>query len=339
MNERLPGLDALRGIAAITVVAFHLGLPIEGAHLAVDFFFMLSGYVMARTYENRLRDGSLKGWRFLWARYRRLWGWMALGTTIGLLALLGRFGWSSEVGLAYLLMLAMLPAFNLASAPYLLNLPLWSIVYELVANALHGLFLARRSRFWLVALALGCALGLGWTIQYAGFPRGGFVDYHWLVLLRVGLAYALGVLIHRLWVDRPPIPVPFALAAIMLPVYCLLVWLWPWQWAPLVFVLVLAPLMLFAGMATRFSSNQGQRLATLLGALSFPLYALHFPAIQLLQLWWGPFVLALMGAAILRRYGHPWGQDPINRTFRSTTSSAKAVNRPDPAEKQMDRCN
>lgn len=298
MQQRLAGLDALRGIAAIVVVLFHLGLPIHGAHLAVDFFVMLSGFVMARTYEERLRDGALGAGAFLAKRYRRLWGWMALGTTMGLLAVLGEYGWSGELGLAWVLMLALVPAVNLPATPYLLNLPLWSITYELVANAAHALGLARLGKAGLALVALACALGLAWIILAAGFPRGGFAEYHWLVLPRVGLAYVLGILVYRLWGDKPPLRVPFAVALLLLPAYVAAVWLWPWQWAPLAFVLLLAPLMMFGGMAARFASPRGLELATLLGAMSFPLYALHYPAIRLLRLEWGWVVLAAIGVAI-----------------------------------------
>lgn len=288
----------MRGLAAIVVVAFHLGLPIQGAHLAVDFFFMLSGFVMARTYEARLRSGELGGLRFLVGRYRRLWGWMALGTGIGLVAVWGQHGFSGDLGVAAILMLAMLPAFNLPATPYLLNLPLWSIVYELLANAAHGLGLARMGRAGIAILAALCAAGLGWAIATAGFPRGGFAEYHWLVLLRVGTAYALGILIYRWWGDTPPLQVPLALAFAALPAYVLAVWVWPWQWAPLVFILLLAPLMMFGGMRARFVSPGALESAGLLGTISFPLYALHYPAIQLLQLDWGFAGLAAIGFGI-----------------------------------------
>lgn len=298
MDRRLPGLDALRGLAAIVVVAFHLGLPIAGAHLAVDFFFMLSGFVMARTYEARLREGSLGAVRFFVKRYRRLWGWMALGTSIGLVVAVGENGFSGELGLAFVLMLAMVPALNLAATPYLLNMPLWSIVYELVANLVHGLGLARMGRLPLVLLAAGCAIALGWTIELVGFPRGGFPEYHWLVLVRVGLAYTLGILIWRLWGDTPPAKVPFALSFAALPVYVAAVYVWPWDYAPLFFILVLAPVMLFGGIAAQFRSAGALDVASRLGSLSFPLYAVHYPAIHLLRLEWGPALLAAVGLAV-----------------------------------------
>lgn len=324
MEQRLPGLDALRGLAAIVVVLFHLGLPIAGAHLAVDFFFMLSGFVMARTYEARLREGTLRAGRFFAKRYRRLWGWMALGTSIGLVAALGRYGVSGELALAYALMLAMVPALNVASAPYLLNTPLWSIVYELVANAAHGLGLARMGKGALVLVAAACALGLGWAISVAGFPRGGFPEYHWLVLLRVGLAYVLGVLVWRLWGDAPPVRVPFALSFAVLPAYVLAVYLWPWDFAPLVFILLLSPLMLFGGMRARFDSMSAQEAARVLGAASFPLYAVHYPAIQLLQLDWGPMALAAIGVGfVLWHQRVRLAAAPVSKALRLNPSSAR----------------
>ena len=50
-KSRLPILDGLRGVAAMIVVAFHVFdsdpvNPVNHGYLAVDFFFMLSGFVM-----------------------------------------------------------------------------------------------------------------------------------------------------------------------------------------------------------------------------------------------------------------------------------------------------
>ncbi|MFC3100145.1 acyltransferase [Altererythrobacter lauratis] len=324
MQERLYGLDALRGLAAFVVVLLHLGFPIGGAHLAVDFFFMLSGFVMARTYEARLTSGALSPWRFVVARYRRLWGWMALGTSIGLVAALARGDFSGDLLLAWGLMLAMLPALNMAATtPYLLNQPLWSIFYELLANVAHAFGLARMGRKGLLALALVCAVGLAWAIERHGFPRGGFPMYHWLVLWRVGLAYVLGVLIFRLWGDVPPIRVSPLLALAVLPAYVLATYFWPVAWGPLLFILVLAPLMMFGGMAAR-PEGWRRNLAAWLGALSFPLYALHYPAIALLQTPGGAAGLLLVICALWLWHRRRKAAQPAGREMAPKPADASA---------------
>src|ERR1044072_6175275 len=91
----LRGLGALRGIAAVLVLVGHtspqMGLHLGKLYLAVDFFFMLSGYIMARTYEARMHQG--RDIDFLVARVKRLWPTMAIGTLL-MIPLLNHFQFS-----------------------------------------------------------------------------------------------------------------------------------------------------------------------------------------------------------------------------------------------------
>ena len=87
---RLHGIDALRGIAALCVVGLHAhgvfgGYPnwFAKGYLGVDFFLMLSGFMMARVNEPRLAAG-LSPLVLMRARYRRMWGTVALGSLIGI---------------------------------------------------------------------------------------------------------------------------------------------------------------------------------------------------------------------------------------------------------------
>jgi peptidoglycan/LPS O-acetylase OafA/YrhL len=160
-------------------------------------------------------------------------------------------------------------------------------------------------------------VGLGWAIATAGVPRGGFPEYHWLVLLRVGLAYVLGILLWRLWGDSPPVKVPFAIAFAALPAYVGAVWLWPWDYAPLVFVLVLAPLMMLGGISASFRSPMALEAAIKLGALSFPLYALHYPAIRLLRFDWGWLALAAIALVVLLWRSRVGNQSIISRMAKA----------------------
>ena len=298
MNQRLLGLDALRGLAAIAVLVFHLGFPVFGAHLAVDFFFMLSGFVMARTYEQRQQSGAMGPLKFMQVRYKRLWGWMALGTSIGLVGAIMASGASAQLFIAYAFMLALLPALNTPAMPYFLNVPLWSIIYELVANAAHALGLARMGEKSLAVFALACFVGLSWATVTVGFPRGGFVEYHWLSLFKVGVSYTLGILIWRLWGDTPPIKVSFAAAFAALPAFCLFLYVWNLSLAPLFFIAVLSPLMMFGDMGARFEGEAARRWAKALGDISVPLYAIHLPLIMLIKLPGGAALAAVIGVAI-----------------------------------------
>ncbi len=88
-SPRLPGLEALRGVAAICILLLHTravfgGKPVFGkGYLAVEFFLMLSGFLMAYAQEARMgRDFAPLA--FMTKRYWRLWPTMALGSAIGL---------------------------------------------------------------------------------------------------------------------------------------------------------------------------------------------------------------------------------------------------------------
>lgn len=81
------GLDGLRGVAAIMVVLFHaqglnrVDLTFPSAYLAVDLFFMLSGFVIAHAYEKKLKSG-LSVWRFFKIRAVRLYPLYLFGTIL-----------------------------------------------------------------------------------------------------------------------------------------------------------------------------------------------------------------------------------------------------------------
>lgn len=73
MNMHLPGLDGLRALAVTAVLLFHAfphALP--GGFIGVDIFFVISGYIITRTYFNRLRSGQVSLLQFYVKRFRRL---------------------------------------------------------------------------------------------------------------------------------------------------------------------------------------------------------------------------------------------------------------------------
>jgi peptidoglycan/LPS O-acetylase OafA/YrhL len=110
---RLRGLDGLRGVCALTVVLLHSELLFNAGaifchgYLAVDVFFMLSGFVIAASYGARLADG-LSAWTFLKARVARLapvyWG----GTALCIAAALVRCHYDSTLAPAHVLVLGVM---------------------------------------------------------------------------------------------------------------------------------------------------------------------------------------------------------------------------------------
>jgi peptidoglycan/LPS O-acetylase OafA/YrhL len=286
---RLLGLDMLRGIAALCVVALHLQW-INTDHprifakgfLAVDLFFMLSGYVMARTYEGRMASG-LSPLKFLAARYRRLWPIMAIGGAIGLphLFLVPPDNASFAVAAGFNLLLLPIPAKDLA---FPLNFPAWSIFFELTVNLIHGLVLWRLGVRWLAVLIAVLIPLTAWAAFHAGtLDVGAHTDDYYLALARAMLSYVIGIVLYRWWRDAPSLRISPLLAFAAMPVLFSSSWLFgvdDWR-VDLGFIVVVCPLLIAGGL--RFRSPAGSSLssaAAAFGALSFPLYAVHLPVIQ-----------------------------------------------------------
>lgn len=284
-GQRLHGLDALRGIAALWVVLMHArvlfptGLPAISpkGYLAVDFFFVLSGYVMARTYEPRMRAGLAPA-KFFVARLKRLWPTMLLGGLLFLPYLSeGSRGEIYDPVAVILLNLLLLPS-PWTNNAFPLNVPAWSIFYELVANLVHAALLWRHSTALVTCLALVCFAALACYVPKLGSLDIGAHKGELLAgMARVGFTYCLGIVLWRTWGERK-LPAITALPALLFM---------PWAFAQapadlahwwqfdLAFVVIAAPLLLIAGLSMR----GGELFAKLGGELSFPLYATHYPTL------------------------------------------------------------
>lgn len=154
-------LDGLRGIAALIVVLSHLGetfdLPrcVAHAHLAVEFFFLLSGFILAYAYDNRWTNMSI--WSFFRRRLVRLHPLVPLCVLLGIvpLVLISPDGLPGGSPLNFALLAVgcalMIPAFPIQSMnPF--NGPVWTLFYEYLANILYALVLRRLGKKALLAL-------------------------------------------------------------------------------------------------------------------------------------------------------------------------------------------
>jgi peptidoglycan/LPS O-acetylase OafA/YrhL len=283
-SGRLAGLDALRGIAALCVLFLHVMTifgPEHGFHgkgyLAVDFFFMLSGYVMARTYEHRLAEGYGAG-RFMAARYRRLWPVMAIGALIGAPLVAIELRDPARSFPVILANLFLIPAVA-GNVIYPVNGAAWSILAELSANLAHGLALWRWRMRHLAMLLVAMAAAIVWiAISFGTLDLGAHTTSWPFGIARALLAYTAGIVLWRLWRDRPAIRVnPLAAFAAMPALLLVLPLLGVGGWAfDVGFVLLACPLLVAGGLAYRGEHG----LWCWLGMISFPLYAINLPLLH-----------------------------------------------------------
>ncbi|SFO54999.1 Peptidoglycan/LPS O-acetylase OafA/YrhL, contains acyltransferase and SGNH-hydrolase domains [Mesorhizobium sp. NFR06] len=289
MAGRLYGLDALRGVAALAVATFHLAetyhlpaVPI-GYSVAVDLFFILSGFVMTRTYEDRLRDG-LTTLGFIGLRYRRLFLPLAIGSTIGLAVTAAMLGPSIPMTAAYLLILLFLPAGG--PHAFALNVPAWSVFVEIVANALHGAIFARLSNARLLVLTGLCGVLAAGAAEGHMYWGADIVSILWLIPREL-TCYLVGIWMFRRYGDAPLGHHPIAAVVALVILLGIALTNAVFEIA----ALAACPFIVRASL-----SLPRTQWAAWAGALSYPLYATHFPVI-LVSFWTGLHPAA--GAALV----------------------------------------
>lgn len=294
-------LDALRGLAALFVVIWHTALywsplPFQHTYLAVDIFFVLSGFVIASAYKEKLRGEALSIRGFLVTRIVRLYPMYFLGFLLGTGAFaLGAFDNTQHPLLEFLCAVLMLPAGITAAGHtlFIFNLPSWSLFYELVAN----LFVALLYRFGhtqlLPALVLGLGVGLSAIILYkGGIDIGPFGGYKNVFIASVRSVFGIFM---KLWLHhihnhyKMQIPTLFGwLALIILVLLLSLPTLQHWDvWVDILAIGLIIPICVFVLASIRPNlPSAAQKLATFLGDTSYPLYAIHHPLMLIgLALW------------------------------------------------------
>ena len=320
MTGRLHGLELVRGVAALLVAWFHADFIADfpsaasglfhKAYLAVDLFFLLSGYVLARTYEGRMP----RTLDFTRQRYLRLWAPVACGVALGAIYFAMDGMAPGELALNLAAGLAILPLVGLV-IPF--NPPAWTIFFEIVANMIHAAWLHRISVTKLLAVVAVSALVLLPLMEVRGLDVGTLLG-----LPRVLLSYCLGVALWRWNRDRVWLPASAALPAVLFYVLALALWpAWLSGAGEIAFVLIVHPLLVLAVLAMGESGT-----ARLLGGLSFPLYALHYPLLLLLVGaglgWSGALVAAIGAAALLGMAVDPRFRALVLRQFPARAKSA-----------------
>lgn len=311
-------LDGLRGVAAAMVVAFHLleahsggnhlNQIINHGYLAVDFFFMLSGFVIGYAYDDRWNRMSMG--TFFKRRLIRLQPMVVMGSFVG--AALFWFQkapcYPAMEGVSVgALLLVMLLGCTLLPLPlkwdirgwmemHPLNGPAWSLYYEYIGNILYALFIRKFSKTALtvfVAIAacftvhrcltapVGDIVGgwaLNWEQQYVGLVRLMYPFFGGLLLSRLG--WLIRTRKHAFWWCSLMIIVVLSVPRIggedgywmngLYEAFC---------------IICIFPVIVSMGAGGRITGRRSAAVCKFLGDISYPVYITHYPLVYIYTAW------------------------------------------------------
>ena len=317
-------LDGLRGVAAMLVVWYHVfeGFQFAGnkpvidfinhGYLAVDFFFMLSGFVIGYAYDDRWGK-SLSMGGFFRRRLIRLHPMVMLGALIGAVSFLltGMERWDGTHSTLLLTLIALVCSWLMIPAlpgmqrdvrgngeMFPLNGPCWSLFFEYIGNILYALIIRRlstRALAWLTAL-LCCALtwfavtnqsgygsiGVGWTIDTTNLLGG---------TLRMLCPLTIGMLMSRVFKPIKNVRGAFWICAVLL----LALFHVPFidGGSPMslngifeaVCIICIFPFIVWLGASGTTTDKTSRRICRFLGDISFPLYIVHYPLMYAFYMW------------------------------------------------------
>lgn len=296
-SAHIPVLDSFRGLFALLVVIFHFPAVFWGAsspivrhgYLAVDFFFILSGFVLARRYWDAIATGA-DVTAFARDRVWRLVPLHLIGVAGAAVLTLAHHLIKPEtalpVSLADILStLTLTQSLGLGSS-HELNEPNWSLSAEMIAYGLFVIVLLLSRAQEGLRLALFAALSV---IGLAGIVMIGSESVAYLDITRLGVVRGLfgffaGVLLWR--ASRALTPAPQATRATLCEVAALTLFVLGYALVDVATpaTLLLLPIMMVT--ISVFASARGgvsQRLShpafLWLGQRSFAIYILHYPVV------------------------------------------------------------
>lgn len=301
-------LDGLRGVAALIVVLFHsfemyanddpYKFVMGHGYMAVDFFFLLSGFVIAYAYDDRW--DRLTQWGFYKRRLVRLQPMVILGNIIGAAYFYFQTGpafplvattpaWKLfAVMLVGFTVIPILPSQDIRGWQEMhpLDGPEWTLFFEYIANILYALVLRKVPN---KVLGILTALAAAFLIHLTVWGPRGDVIGGWSVnapQLHIGFARLLfpflaGMLLMRLH-KRIHVPNAFAWCSVILAVFLL----WPRVGPPQhlwmnglyesFVIIVVFPIVVLMGAGSDVHGRMGS-ICKFVGDLSYPLYISHYP--------------------------------------------------------------
>ena len=201
-HQKLEWLEALRGAAAIWVLVHHAHLATTGfvawdrsaagnlisnGFLGVDFFFVLSGFIIAFA-SQRLSDRGGGARQYLQSRLLRIYvPYLPIGIGIYLLYLLLPGVSQAERTPGLLTSMTLVPS----NAPPALSVA-WTLVHEMIFYTIYSLWFVSRRLLWGVLALWACAIAVLWLLdsELSRITRYFFSP--------LNLCFLLGIVMYRL---------------------------------------------------------------------------------------------------------------------------------------------
>lgn len=372
-------LDGLRGVAALIVVAFHLLeihattdlyiVPfINHGYLAVDFFFVLSGFVIGYAYDDRW--GKMTVGDFFKRRVIRLQPMVIVGAVIGTLCFY--FGAGEQFPLiaqtpVWKLLLVMLAGCLLLPIPpaadvrvwgemFPLNGPAWSLFFEYIGNVLYAVVIRRFSKLLLTVLVVLAGVALVRLAVWGG--SGSVLGGHMLTgeqlvigLTRLMYPFFCGLLLFRIG-KLIKLRAGFWICSLVLAAVLFFPRiggegrLWMNGIFQSVSIIVIFPLIVLAGAGSPIKGKYSVGICKFLGNISYPLYIIHYPFVYLYMayaakhnLGWQqgwPLMIVVGVGSILAAYALlKLFDEPVRKWLRDKFLRHKAVGQPGEPENKV----
>ena len=305
-------LDGLRGVAAVVVVMFHILETFSGGnhskqiinhgYMAVDFFFVLSGFVIGYAYDDRWGKMSLRG--FFKRRLIRLHPMIIAGMLIGAVTFYFQISpcFPAINGVPVLrMLLVMLIGFTLIPVPpsmdirgwgemHPLNGPAWSLFFEYIANILYALIIRKFSN---KLLAIFVFIAGSILIHLAVTSPNGDVIGGWSITpeqLHIGFARLLYPFFAGLLLSRICKPGRINHAFFWCSLILLIILamprvggdkLWINGLYDSLCIIFVFPFIVYLGASGNVKGKYSSKLCSFLGDISYPIYIVHYPFIYM----------------------------------------------------------
>ena len=315
VKAEIHSLTSLRGIAALWVATTHLSMGIVNGylpgfsektdfgiftlmighgHYAVDFFFILSGFIMCYAYKEKLTTNYSRQnlYNFYVARIARLWPITSFFSILLFILLITGL-WTSERNIGVLNFILSILFLDLTlGTDAAINQPAWSISAEFFAYLLFPFFLLFLKKDIKLNYLIMAVLGLSGLYIFTQALYGPlWYTSSLFILFRVSIGFLCGCLLYSISQKTDVSTYADKMFLIFLAAFAFFIIFLPLNY----FVFPLIPWLVLFLAFTRKSVNTFMSLGfmTYLGKISFSIYLVHYPFIELMEAFCGDYFATL----------------------------------------------